>query len=146
MRTLARLVVLFAAVAAVASPAAGQTRGTDTDKFLSRESALWGAVKNRQTDALRRVFADGYVAVYDQGVVGKSDELAGISQSTLRSVRLDDVKVHRLDDANVIVTYKAMVDGDHDGKSVAGTYNTMTLWHRRGNSWDVAAHSEVKAP
>jgi hypothetical protein len=146
MRAVARLILPLVVVATFASPARAQNRGTDTDKFLSRETALWGAVKNKEVGELRKVFGTDYVAVYDNGIYGRDDELGSIGKSTVRSIRLDDVSVRRVDEANVVVTYKAVVDGDYDGKSVTGTYNAMTLWHRKGNQWNVAAHTEVKAP
>ena len=146
MRLVTRLILPLLAVAAFTAPARAQARGSDNEKFLNRETALWGAVKNKELDELRKVFASSYVAVYDMGIVGRDDELASIGKSTLRNVRLDDVNVRRIDESNVVVTYKAVVDGDYDGKSMAGTYNTMTVWHRTGNRWDVVAHTEVKAP
>ena len=101
---------------------------------------------NERSYELHLFLGDAYAATYDAGIVGKDDEIASISKAQLNSARLDDVKVHRLDNANVIVTGKATVDGSMDGKSMSGTYNTMTVWHRVGNTWKVAAHSEVKAP
>ncbi|MFL5607940.1 MAG: nuclear transport factor 2 family protein [Gemmatimonadaceae bacterium] len=145
MRIPYRLMLPLAALAFSAAPAFAQARGDDQEKFTTRETALWASVKNKETNAIRNTFSDDYTATYDSGIIGRDDEIAGISKATLNSVRLDDVKVHRLDNANVIVTGKATVDGTMDGKSMSGTYNTMTVWHRVANMWKVAAHTEVKA-
>jgi ketosteroid isomerase-like protein len=146
MRLVSKLILPLAAVVSFAAPALAQRAADDETKFGNREAAVWEAVKNKQVDALRKVMSDDYVAVYDAGSVGRDDELKGISQMTLRSYRIDDLKVRRIDPSNVIVTYKAVVDGDMNGKSASGTYNAMSVWHRMGNRWNVAAHSEVKAP
>jgi hypothetical protein len=147
MRLVSRLILPLAAAVAFSAPALAQRAAADDEtKFGNREAALWEAVKNKQVDAIKRVLTDDYVGVYDSGTYGRDDELKGISSQTLRSYRVDDLKVHRIDPANVVVTYKAVVDGDMNGKSVSGTYNTMSVWHRVGNRWNVSAHSEVKAP
>jgi ketosteroid isomerase-like protein len=146
MRIAYRLILPVAALVFSAAPAFAQARGDDQEKFTTRETALWASVKGKELNALRNTFTDDYTATYSDGIVGKDDELTGIGKTTLTSVKLDDVKVHRLDPANVIVTSKAAVDGSMDGKSISGTYNSMTVWHRNGNMWKVAAHTEVKAP
>jgi ketosteroid isomerase-like protein len=145
MRIAYRLMLPLAALVISAAPAFAQARGDDQEKFTTRETALWASVKNKELNAIRNTFSDDYTATYDAGIVGRDDEVAMIGKGTLTSVKLDDVKVHRLDPANVIVTSKATVDGSMDGKSISGTYNTMTVWHRVGNIWKVAAHTEVKA-
>jgi hypothetical protein len=135
----------LAALVFSAAPAFAQATGDDQAKFTTRETAVWASVKNKETNALRNTFSSDYVGTYDGGIMGRDDEISGIEKSTFTAVRLDDVKVRRLDPANVIVTGKATVDGSMDGKSMSGTYNTMTVWHRVGNTWKVAAHSQVKA-
>jgi ketosteroid isomerase-like protein len=141
-----RLMLPLAALVVSAAPAFAQARGDDQAKFTTRENAVWTSVKNKEVSALRNVMSDDYVATYDAGIVGRDDELSAISKAQLNSARLDNVQVRRIDPANVIVTAKAVVDGTMDGKSMSGTYHTMTVWHRVGNTWKIAAHSEVKAP
>jgi hypothetical protein len=145
MRLAFRLMLPLVALVVSSAPAFAQATGDDQAKFTTRETALWGSVKNKELNALRNTFSGDYVATYDSGIVGRDDELSGIEKLAINSVRLDDVKVRRLDPANVIVTSKATVDGSMDGKSMSGTYNSMTVWHRVGNTWKVAAHTEVKA-
>jgi hypothetical protein len=146
MRIAFRLMLPVAALVFSATPAFAQLRGDDQEKFTTRETAVWTSVKNKEINALRNTFSPDYTATYSEGIVGRDDELSSIGKTTLNSVRLDDVKVYRLDPANVIVTSKAAVDGSMDGKSISGNYNTMTVWHRNGNTWKVAAHTEAKAP
>jgi len=102
-------------------------------------------VKNKEVESIRKVFQKDYVAVYDNGIVGLNDEIDGISKMTIRDYRLSDVKVRNLDPSTVIVTSKVVVDGDANGQSMSGTYNSMTVWQRSGNQWYVAAHTEIKA-
>ena len=146
MRLVSKLILPLAAVVSFAAPALAQRAADDETKFGNREAAVWEAVKNKQVDAIKKVMTDDYVGVYDSGTYGRDDELKAISSQTLRSYRVDDLKVHRVDPANVIVTYKAVVDSDMNGKSTSGTYNAMSVWHRIGNRWNVSAHTEVKAP
>jgi ketosteroid isomerase-like protein len=143
---LAYRLLLPLAVLVCSAPAFAQATGDDQAKFTTRENAVWAAVKNKELSALKNVMSENYVATYDAGIVGRDDELSSIGKGQLNSARLDDVQVRRLDPSNVVVTGKAVVDGSMDGKSMSGTYNTMTVWHRNGNTWRVAAHSQVKAP
>ncbi len=139
---------LFLPLALVAlglpSRAPAQSRD-DLAKFSARETALWASVKDKDLDAMRKVFDKGYVAVYDAGILGLTEELDGVSKTTMRSYQLFDLAVRRVDSQNMLVTCKVTVDADMGTKPLSGTYNSLTLWHRSGNRWYVAAHSEVKA-
>jgi hypothetical protein len=126
------------------SRAPAQSPG-DLAKFSIRESALWESVKTKDLDAMRKVFDKGYAAVYDSGILGLGEELDGVSKMTIRSYQLFDLAVRRVDSQNMLVTYKATLDADMGTQPLSGTYNNLTLWHRSGNQWYVAAHSEVKA-
>ncbi len=117
----------------------------DITKFKNRETAVWESVKNKEVTAIRNVFDKDYTAVYEDGIAGIDEEIAGISKMTLRSYQLSDWRIHRLDDLNMIVAYKVVMDGDANGQALSGSYNALTVWHRRGNQWSVAAHSDVKA-
>ena len=129
----------------IPSAATAQARGDELTKFRNRETAVWESVKNKEVESIRKVFQKDYVAVYDNGIVGLNDEIDGISKMTIRDYRLSDVKVRNLDPSTVIVTSKVVVDGDANGQSMSGTYNSMTVWQRSGNQWYVAAHTEIKA-
>ena len=102
--TLPIAAVVVALVVSTTSAVAQQAPGDDQAKFTTRESAMWASVKNKEVTAIRNTLSDDYTATYDAGIVGKDDEIASISKAQLTSVRLDDVKAHRLDNANVIVT------------------------------------------
>ena len=129
----------------IPSAATAQARGDELTKFRNRETVVWESVKNKEVESIRKVFQKDYVAVYDAGIMGLAGEIDGISQITIRDYRLTDVAIRNLDNMNVLVTYKAVVDGDMGGQSMSGTYNSLTVWHRNGNQWYVAAHTEVKA-
>ena len=139
----------FPVVAIVAlilpSAASAQARGDELTRFRNRETAVWESVKNREVESIKKAFQKDYVAVYDAGIMGLAGEIDGISRLTLRDYRLTDVAIRNLDNLNVLVTYKVVVDGDMGGQSISGTYNNLTVWHRSGNQWYVAAHTEVKA-
>ncbi len=146
MRRATWLFLPIAAALSLAAPdrALAQSKD-DVTKFKNRETAVWESVKNKENTAIRNVFDKDYTAVYEDGISGIDEEIAGIAKMTLRSYQLSDWRIHRLDDLNMIVAYKAVVDGDANGQAMSGTYNALTVWHRRGNQWSVAAHTDVKA-
>jgi len=129
----------------IPSAATAQAKGDELTKFRNRETAVWESVKNKEVESIRKVFQKDYVAVYDRGILGLSEEIDGISKLTIRDYRVTDVNVRNLDPSTVIVTSKVVVDGDANGQSMSGTYNAMTVWQRSGNQWYVAAHTEIKA-
>ena len=130
----------------IPSAATAQAKADELTKFRNRETAVWESVKNKEVESIRKVFQKDYVAVYDRGILGLSEEIDGISKLTIRDYRVTDVTVRNLDPSTVIVTSKVVVDGDAPGgQSMSGTYNSMTVWQRSGNQWYVAAHTEIKA-
>lgn len=146
MRRASWMVLPIIALVSIVAPARSLAQSADdVSKFRERETAVWESVKNKQLGPIRRVFDKDYVAVYDAGIIGLADELDGMGKVTLRSYRLSDFRMQRLDNLNMLVAYKVVVDGEMGGESISGTYNNLTVWHRRGNSWSVAAHTEVKA-
>src|SRR6476620_1359896 len=119
----------------IPSAANAQAKADELTKFRNRETAVWESVKNKEVESIRKVFQKDYVAVYDRGILGLSEEIDGISKLTIRDYRVTDVTVHNLDPSTVIVTSKVVVDGDANGQSMSGTYNAMTVWQRSGNQW-----------
>ena len=146
MRRASWLCLTVAALAALATPSTAFAQSRDElTKFRNRESARWESVKNKEVESIRKVFQKDYVAVYDSGIVGINDEIDGISKTNIKSYAVSNVAVRNLDPSTVLVTSKVNVDGDMGGQSIAGSYNTLTVWQRKGNQWYVAAHTEVKA-
>ena len=138
--------LLFAAALLSLAPARAVAQAKDDlTKFQNRETAVWEAVKNKELESIRKVFDRNFVSVYDAGISGLTEEMDAMSKVTLRSYRLSDFRLHRIDSQNMIVSYKAVVDGDMSGQSMSGNYNALTVWHRSGNRWSVSAHTEVKA-
>lgn len=146
MRRASCLFLTAAALLSLAAPtrAIAQSKD-DLTKFQNRETAVWEAVKNKELESIRKVFDRNFVSVYDAGISGLTEEMDAMSKVTLRSYRLSDFRLHRIDSQNMIVSYKAVVDGDMSGQSMSGNYNALTVWHRSGNRWSVSAHTEVKA-
>jgi hypothetical protein len=146
MRRASWLILPLAALVSIAVPrrAAAQAQD-DLTKFRNREAATWESVKNKETASLRKVMAKDYIAMYDDGFSGVDREMSDIAKMTLRDYHLTDVSVRRLDPLTVLVTSKVVLDGSMGTDSMSGTYNTLTVWHRDGNQWYIAAHSDVKA-
>ena len=146
MRRASRLFLPLAALISIGLPHRALAQAQDDlTKFRNREAATWESVKNKETTSLRKVMTKDYVGMYDQGFSSVDQEMSDIPKMTLRDYRLTDVSVRRLDDVTVLVTSKVVLDGSMGTDSVSGTYNTLTVWHRDGNQWYIAAHSDVKA-
>lgn len=145
MRHSSTMVFTIAGLLSIAAPMRSLAQQGDDAKFRERESAVWESVKNKEVGSIRKVFSRNYVGVYDTGIATLNQEIEGMSKLTLRSYRLSDFTIRRLDGLNVLVAYRTVLDGDMGAESVSGTYNAATVWHRIGNQWTVAAHTQVKA-
>jgi hypothetical protein len=50
-----------------------------------------------------------------------------------------------IDPNDVLVTYVVDVKGTMGKDDVSGRYRAATVWHRAGNKWLTAYHTEIKA-
>lgn len=114
-------------------------------QWLTRETATWQAVKDRKADAFGGFLAPGYQSVSAGGVSDKASELRAVPQVNMRSFRLSDFAVRRVDPQTVILTYKAVVEGDVGGTDISGAYWNTSIWRRASGQWRAILHTEAKA-
>ena len=111
---------------------------------LSRETAVWNAVKAKKMDIFAASMTPDFVGVYAWGTHDRAQELRVVRNQTLRSFAIRNFQAHLVGVDNMLTTYTADVRGTEDGKSFSGRYWNTTLWHRSGTKWLTAYHSETK--
>ena len=128
--------------AADKAPAAAEVSDST---IVELEKSVWQAFKDKNADAFKKSFAPGYQGVYSDGFMAEKDELGALKKSTLKSFDLKDPKVTRATKTSALITAKVTVEGSMGDKDISGTYNTSSLWVKRGDKYLTLLHTEVKA-
>jgi Domain of unknown function (DUF4440) len=138
---------------AIAPLCFGQAKPAKAGKSAPSESAItdveksaWEAYKNKQADAFKALMSKDYYGVYAEGIKTLDTEVADMAKSDLRDYSFSDVKVVFPRPNLAVVTYKANVQASAEGKDVSGTYNSSSVWLRKGKKWVGVLHTESKAP
>lgn len=129
--------------AATASPAFDPVQlGT---AVTAKEKAVWEAIKNKQFDEARKLWADEYTGVYDHGILNVEQDLAATRDFALKSYTMTDIKTTIPNRETAVISYKATVTAMIKGKDVSGTYHVASVWRERNGDWQTVLHTDMKA-
>ena len=119
--------------------ALNQTAITDLEK------SAWEAYKNKQADAFRKLMSKDYYGTYAEDIENLDREVADMAKADLRDSSLADMKVVFPSTDVAVITYKATIQQTSEGKDMSGTYNSGSIWAKKGGKWLEVFHSEAKA-
>jgi hypothetical protein len=134
--------LITAALVCGVSSAIGQASAD----WTARETAMWQAVKDKKIEPFAAGLDSTFVGVYTDGLHTREIEVAQVRQVNLKTFRLSDLTVRRLDRKVVLLTYKADVAGESGSTDISGSYWIASIWQMRGAQWRGVMHTEVKAP
>jgi hypothetical protein len=130
----------------------GQASPSKSDKSASKETAIMDleksvteAYKNKQADAFKKYLATDYVGVNADGITSPDIEVAQMEKDDLRDYSFADMKVIFPSADIAVITYKTTVQSTSAGQDTSGTYNSGTVWNKRGGKWHAVFHTFVKA-
>jgi len=86
-----------------------------------------------------------YYGVYAEGIKNLDREVADMANTDLREYSLADMKVVFPSTDVAVITYKTTIQQTSDGKDMSGTYNSGSIWVKKGGKWLEVFHTEVKA-
>jgi len=135
-----RMMTLVVATALVAMPAFAKPMSP-----LARETAIWQAFKNKQANAFGAMFAPNYVGIYAEGPATAATDMQSLKNSKIASFKIANFNSRMIDAEDMLMTYSVDVKGTMGKTDVSGRYWAASLWHRTGNNWLTAYHTEVKA-
>ena len=137
---------------AVAPVCLAQASSAKPAKSASNETAIthletsaWEAYKNKQADAFKKLMSEDYCGEYAEGIKNLDREVADMAKTDLRDYSLADMKVVFPSADVAVVTYKATIQQTSEGKDMSGTYNSGSIWVKKGGKWLEVFHTEVKA-
>ena len=109
------------------------------------EKSAWEAYKNKQADAFRKLMSKDYYGTYAEGIKNLDREVADMAKTDLREYSLADMKVVFPSADVAVITYKTTIQLTSEGKDMSGTYNSGSIWVKKGGKWLEVFHTEVKA-
>lgn len=108
------LVALAPVCFAQASPAKPAKSDSNEKAITGLEKSAWESYKNKQADAFKKLMSQDYCGAYFPSA---------------------DVAV---------ITYKTTMQETSEGKDMSGTYNSASVWVKKGGKWLGVFHTELK--
>jgi hypothetical protein len=137
---------------AVAPVCFGQASPAKPAKSVSNETAItdseksaWESYKNKQADAFKKLMSHDYCGAYADALKTLDMEVADMAKTDLRDYSLADMKVVFPSTDVAMITYKTTIQQTSEGKDMSGTYNSASIWVKKGGKWLEVFHAEVKA-
>jgi hypothetical protein len=119
--------------------------GSNETAITDLEKSAWEAYKNKQADAFKKLMLKDYYGEYAEGIKNLDREVADMAKADLRDYSLADMKVVFPSADVAVITYKSTIQQTSEGKDMSGTYNSASIWVKKGGKWLEVFHTEVKA-
>ncbi len=140
-------IALLMLVMALAIPAFAQDDAKLKAELVAKEKMLWDAWFKKDVKAFENNLAADGVYVDGMGVSTKADLLKMIPTANckIKSYSFANEKLTRIDKDAVILTFKAMQDGECDGQKIPAVSYITSTWVMRNGKWMGFSHAEVPA-
>jgi len=112
--------ITYIMTALLATIAIRSPRPTTRGNYLQGKRPGRRSKTKKRTNS-RRFFLRDLVTVYADGMHNLQQELDGMSKTEMKSFDLTDFNVVFPNKKTAIITYKAKIEGQRDGKDVSGT-------------------------
>ena len=139
------LIAVVSVCLAQASPAKPAKSASNETAITHLETSAWEAYKNKQADAFKKLMSEDYCGEYAEGIKNLDREVADMAKTDLRDYSLADMKVVFPSADVAVITYKTTIQQTSEGKDMSGTYNSGSIWVKKGGKWLEVFHTEVKA-
>jgi uncharacterized protein (TIGR02246 family) len=140
MKTLALTCCLLLAGTAFAD--AGTLQSDARAAINKAQAAYRAALLDADASALAKIWSDDYTFTNGRGMfLSKDDRLKNIETGAteLKSVKLTGREVRFYSDV-AIVTGQVALEAKYSGQAGSGDYRYITVWVKRGDSWQMAAN------
>ena len=130
---------------AQASPAKPAKSASNEKAITDLEKSAWESYKNKQADAFKKLMSQDYCGAYADALKTLDMEVADMAKTDLRDYSLADMKVVFPSADVAVTTYKATIQQTSEGKDMSGTFNSGSIWVKKGGTWLEVFHTEAKA-
>jgi hypothetical protein len=139
------LIALAPVCFAQASPAKPAQSASNEKAITDLEKSAWESYKNKQADAFKKLMSHDYCGAYADALKTLDMEVADMAKTDLRDYSLADMKVVFPSTDVAMITYKTTIQQTSEGKDMSGTYNSASIWVKKGGKWLEVFHTEIKA-
>jgi ketosteroid isomerase-like protein len=149
LRTIVCFVLLLTALVPSTTAAGDQTsrKAQKVDQEINAANAAWDrAYISGNLEALKKIMADDYLAVWGDGVVKTRDqEFADIKSGAYKMLSVkyhEPLKVHSFGDTAVavaLITPEELFEGKPADNPPGAKFRLMTTWVKKGGQWRVVA-------
>ncbi|HWO71934.1 MAG TPA: nuclear transport factor 2 family protein [Dehalococcoidia bacterium] len=110
--------------------------------LLRLEEEMWAANRGGHADVFRRMVADDGIAVAAFGVFDKDAVVAQVAENRIpfRRTTMEDVRVISGGPGCGIVSYRAEIDAEGEGRPLHLSVYATTVWRQHGEGWLAVLH------
>jgi len=145
-RVAAVAVCIVALVAAFPLDRAALAGDEIADELMALEQGVWNAWAKGDFAVLEKYLHENSVSLTSGAVAsGRADIVKNYAEAAcdVRSFLLEDIKAHPINDATVVLTYKAQQDATCGGQKLDPELLATAVWVREGGRWQVASYQET---
>lgn len=111
---------------------------------LTKEKAIWDALKRKDYDAFGTMMASDYLEVLPDGVNSKADTLTEVKDLEISDVTIADSRLTAIDNTAALLHYNATIKGKYKGQAFPeGPYRVTSGWVNRDGKWQVIYYQET---
>jgi ketosteroid isomerase-like protein len=120
---------------------------TDTEVLKTHEDVFYRAIKNRDFDALARVYSDDYMLVRSDGSVLNKQEILRELRGGLavQSIELEQKNV-RIYGTTAVLTGESKTVISRDGKEVRAHFRHVAVYAQKGNCLELVHFQSTSLP
>jgi ketosteroid isomerase-like protein len=120
---------------------------TDAEVLKTHEDVFCRAIKNRDFDALAKVYSDDYMLVRSDGsVLNKQEILRELRGGlTFQLIELEQKKV-RVYGTTAVLTGESKTVGSRDGKEVRAHFRLVAVYAQKGNRLELVHFQSTSLP
>ena len=141
-----RFLILMVALL-MAAPLFAQDDAKLKTELVAKEKMLWDAYFKKDVKAFEEALAADGVFLDGSGVTTKAEVLKMFPSMNckVKSYSFSQEKLTRIDKDAVILTFKALEDGECDGQKIPPVIYVSSTWVMRNGKWMGFSHAEIPA-
>jgi len=112
--------------------------------IVSLEKSITEAFKNKQAEAFKRYLAPDFISVDADGIKNADAEVVDIGKYDVHENSFTDMNVVFLNPEVAMITYQGTTKATFAGQDRSGTYNSASVWVKRGGKWLIVLHTFVR--
>jgi len=120
---------------------------TETDVLKTHEDVFYRAIKDRDIDALARVYSDDYMLVRSDGTVLNKQEILRELRGrfAVQSIELEQKNV-RIYGTTAVLTGESKTVTSRDGKEVRAHFRLVAVYAQKGNHLELVHFQSTSLP